>query len=74
MTNHEMLAAALKGYRNKILSTNQVIEITLEAFPQFSEGSILPNDHAEGNKCSCSCAGTKDRLFDKITRGRYRVR
>ena len=74
MTNHDMLVAALRRYRGKTLSTSEIKRITLKAFTQFSEGSLLPNDHAEGNKCPCSCAGTNRRIFDKIKTGLYRVR
>jgi len=74
MSNHKMLATALKDYKGKILSTSEIKTITLKFFPQFSEGSILPNDHAEGNNCPCSCAGTERRIFNKIDRGQYLVR
>ena len=74
MTNHEMIAAAVKNHRGKILSTKEIEKIVLEAFSDFSKGSLLPNDHAEGNKSPCNCAGTENRIFDKIARNMYRVR
>lgn len=73
-TNHGMLAAAIRDYRGQELTTAEIQRIVLAQFPGFSVGSVLPNDHAEGNQCPCSCAGTEDRIFDRIERGRYRVR
>jgi len=73
LTNHEMIASALKSYHGKIFPTSEIKKIVLGAFPHFSEGSLLPNDHALGNKSSCSCAGTNRRIFDRIEPGRYLV-
>jgi hypothetical protein len=74
MTNHDRLVSALKPYRGKTLTTSDIRHIAKRAFPEFNLRSILPNDHAEGNKCPCSCAGTTVRIFDKVTRGSYTVR
>ena len=74
MTNHDMLVTALRRYKGKTLSTSEIKRITLEAFPLFNEGSLLPNDHADGNQCPCSCAETDSRIFDRVGRGMYRVR
>lgn len=49
MRNHDMIASAVKGYRGKVLATNEVKKIVLCAFPEFNEGSHRPNDHAFGN-------------------------
>jgi hypothetical protein len=57
MSNHDMMASALKPYRGKNLSTAEIRIIVGEAFPNFNMGSLLPNDHAEGNKSPCWCAG-----------------
>jgi hypothetical protein len=46
MTNHEMLVAALKNYGGRVLSTSEIKTIVLKVLPKFSEGSLLPNDHA----------------------------
>lgn len=73
MTNHEMIATAVKGYRGKTLSTSEIKRIVHGAFPQFSNGSLLPNDHALGNESPCRCAGTENRIFDRIKRGTYLV-
>lgn len=74
MTNHDMIATAIKDYRGKILETSEIKKIVLSAFPIFTEGSILPNDHALGNKSCCSCAGTERRIFDRIEPKKYLVR
>ena len=74
MTNHEMIATAVKNYRGRILETSEIKKIVLGAFPNFSIGSLLPNDHAFGNKRCCACAGTDGRIFDLIERQKYLVR
>jgi hypothetical protein len=74
MTNHEMMSAALKSYRGKTLATSEIRKIILGAYPEFNTGSMLPNDHALGNKSPCGCAGTKSRIFDRVERGQYLVR
>jgi hypothetical protein len=66
MTNHDMIATAVKYYRGKTLETREIRKIVLDAFPKFTEGSLLPNDHAFGNKCCCSCIGTGWQIFDRI--------
>ena len=74
MTNHDMIAAAMKEHRGKILETSEIKKIVLKAFPAFTEGSLLPNDHAFGNKSACSCAGTATRIFDRVEPKKYLVR
>jgi len=73
LSNHGMITSALDAYRGKILTTSEIRAIVLGAFPHFSKGSLLPNDHALGNKSPCSCAGTDRRIFDRIEPGRYLV-
>lgn len=73
LSNHGMIASALESYRGKIFTTSEIKTIVLWAFPHFSKGSLLPNDHARGNKSPCSCAGTDRRIFDRIEPGRYLV-
>ena len=74
MTNHDMIATAVKKYRGKILETSEIKKIVLDAFPEFSEGSLRPNVHASGNKSPCVCAGTEKRIFDRVEPSKYRVR
>lgn len=68
-----MIASALETFRGKMLTTSEIKKIVLSAFPYFSEGSMLPNDHAFGNKSPCRCAGTARRIFDRIEPGKYLV-
>jgi hypothetical protein len=74
MTNHDMMASALKPYRGKNLTTADIRIIVGEAFPNFNMGSLLPNDHAEGNKSPCWCAGGNQRILDRVEQGLYSVR
>ncbi len=74
MTNHDMIASAMKEHRGKILETSDIKKIVLKAFPNFAVGSHRPNDHAMGNKSDCTCAGTERRIFDRIEPKKYLVR
>jgi hypothetical protein len=74
MTNHDRFRRAFAHRRNEVLTTAQIRHILRRAYPDMSEGSALPNDHAEGNKSDCGCAGTSSRIFDRLRRGLYRVR
>jgi hypothetical protein len=38
------------------------------------DGSILPNDHAEGNQHPCCCAKTTRRLFKRVRYAHYKIR
>lgn len=67
-------ANAMRTYQGRELTTAEIRKIVITQFPDFSTGSLLPNDHAEGNVCPCSCAGTTSRIFDRLDRGLYRVR
>lgn len=73
VTNHDMITSAIENFRGKVLSTSEIQKIVIMAFPHFSIGSLLPNDHALGNKSSCSCAGTDRRIFNRIEAGKYLV-
>jgi hypothetical protein len=73
MTNHDMIAAAVKSYRGQTLTTSDIRKIVVGAFPDFNVGSLLPNDHATGNKSCCACADTKSRIFDQVECGKYLV-
>lgn len=74
MTNHDRFVEALKDMGGKELSTSAIKTIILQKFPDMNFGSILPNDHAGGNKSPCWCANTEKRIFDRISRGMYKVR
>jgi len=74
MSNHDMFAEAFKEYANQVLKTEDIGRILLRHYPEFNTGSILPNDHAGGDKGACECARKDWRIFDKVKRGLYRVR
>lgn len=74
MTNHDMFVLTFQGMAGQILSTKQIMSHCSKNFPQMKSGSMLPNDHAEGNKSACRCARTSKRIFDRIKRGVYKVR
>jgi len=74
MTNHDRFALAFQGMQGKILRTREIKSILLTKFPYMNPGSMLPNDHAKGNKSPCSCASKPNRIFDRIDRGLYKVR
>jgi hypothetical protein len=74
MTNHDCFAEAFFDHKGESFSTEEITNILLARFPDFSVGSVLPNDHAEGNKSCCGCVGTEQQIFDRVSRGLYRVR
>lgn len=74
MTNHDMMVSALKDYSGKNLPSSEIWTILHGAYPDFDKGSFRPNDHGEGNKSCCVCAGTESRIFDKVGKATYRVR
>jgi 3-methyladenine DNA glycosylase Tag len=73
MKNHDMIAQAMHCHAGEVLATSDIRNIVLRSFPIFNPGSLLPNDHGSGNKCSCWCVGTKSQIFEPIGRGQYRV-
>jgi len=74
LDNHQKISLSMAPHRGKTLKTGTIITITQERFPQTPAGSILPNDHAEGNKHPCWCANTQNQIFDRISYGKYKVR
>jgi hypothetical protein len=73
-TNHDCIREVFQSRRGEQFSTAEIARMMLEKRPAFNPGSVLPNDHANGNKSPCWCAGKAERIFDKIQRGIYRVR
>jgi hypothetical protein len=74
LTNHERFEQTFKVMIGEVLSTAEIKDTLRKRFSEMSEGSMLPNDHAQGNKSACWCATTGKRIFDKIHHGLYRVR
>ena len=71
--NHRIMAEAFSQLSGQIKSTRQLAEILSEYDPSFSPGSMLWNDHGAGNLGACRCAGTDERIFDRLERGTYRI-
>jgi hypothetical protein len=74
LTNHEMFQIAFSDYKGEELRTVDIRTIITTRFPDFNQGSIRPNDHARGNLGACWCAGTENRVFNRVKRGLYKVR
>src|SRR3989440_616997 len=74
LTNHDCFANVFRERGFRKFSTAQIGKLLQEEYPNFSLGSILPNDHAKGNAASCWCVGTPQQIFNKVRRGFYRVR
>jgi len=74
MTIHDEIKLAVSWFKGQTLETAQIIKIVREQFPEINADSILPNEHADGNANPCWCAKTNDRIFERITRGKYKVR
>ena len=57
--NHQILASAVAPHAGSRLTTRQISDIVLTFDPSFQQGSLLVNDHAEGNAGACRCAGSE---------------
>jgi hypothetical protein len=73
MTNHDRFASVFSNRAGRTFTTAEIREIML-ANTDIEDGSILPNDHGNGNKGQCDCVGTARQIFDRIGHGMYRVR
>jgi len=75
MTNCDRFRDVFGKRRGQTFSPSQVREIML-AESDVAPGSILPNDHAEGNLSPCRCAKNRenDPIFDCDNDGNYKVR
>ena len=69
MTNTQKIETACKPFVGKVLTSKQIIAVTLEAFPDANAGSILPSDHAGVNSKGNVYA---DQLFERTSTG-FRV-
>ena len=73
-TIHQKFVKVCTGKSGHVLSTSKIIAEVLKEFPDTKIGSILPNDHGDGNKGAvCWCADTNNSIFKKIRRGLYKV-
>lgn len=76
MKHCDQYRAVYAGQSGRVLSAREIGDEIKAAYPDFNMGSNRPNDHAEGNACSCHCAKNRsnDPIFDKVGHGMYRVR
>ena len=74
LTVHSKIAIAILPYRGDVLKTAEIKRIVADIYNDLNMTSLLPNDHAAGNKNPCRCAGTDRRIFDQKARGLYFVR
>ncbi len=72
--NHEYMARAVAHRVGETLSSAELGALIMARYENFNPGSLLYNDHAEGNFGSCKCAGGEDRIFERIARGYYEIR
>lgn len=72
-TNHDRFASVFKNRAGRTFSAAEIRELML-AESDIQPGSVLPNDHGEGNKGECPCVGTDRQIFERVERGTYRVR
>jgi hypothetical protein len=75
MTNCDLFRSVfLPDRKGQTFTPAQIKEIML-AESDIVPGSILPNDHAEGNLSPCRCAKNRenDPIFDREPNGNYRV-
>lgn len=75
MNNHDRFVAVFSKRTGQTLSTAEITKLML-AESDIQPGSILPNDHAEGNVGACWCAKNHSNqpIFDRVGPGLYRVR
>jgi hypothetical protein len=73
---HDKFKEIMAPYKNNILETARIRRI-VEKVPEFKDQEqwIYPSDHCKNhtNKGACWCALTKDSIFERISRGKYRV-
>jgi hypothetical protein len=72
-TNHDRFASVFRKRTGRTFSTAEITKLMLSE-SDIQPGSVLPNDHGEGNKGECLCVGTDRQIFDRVGRGTYRVR
>jgi hypothetical protein len=73
MTNHDRFATVFRTKKGRTFSTAEIVKLMM-THSDTAAGSILPNDHAAGNKAQCDCVGTDRQIFTRVKRGLYQVR
>jgi hypothetical protein len=75
MTNHDRFVNVFGSRVGRTFSTAEIAKLML-AGSDIKPGSILPNDHADGNVGACWCAKNHSNrpIFERVGAGLYRVR
>jgi len=70
-----VIAKAVTSYEGQVLSVSDIWELVCETDPSFNRGSLLPNDHGEGNLGACGCSRWfgGNPIFERSGHGRYLV-
>lgn len=76
--NHDVIKSAVAQRVGEVLKTSEIMALVLTFDPHFNPGSLLPNDHAGGNRGACGCSQFKagpeaEPIFERISSGRYLV-
>lgn len=75
MTNHDRFASVFQDRVGRTFSSAEIREIML-AESDIDSGSILPNDHADGNAAACWCAKNRSNqpIFERVGSRLYLVK
>ena len=73
---HNDLKMAMVPYKKMVLEKARIDKI-IEKTPSLKENAqwIFPSDHCKNhtNKGACNCAITTQAIFERISRGKYKV-
>lgn len=74
---HDELVETMSPHKNQRMTRSEILE-RIESNPAFKgqEQWIYPSDHCinHTNKGACYCAKTDKAIFERIRRGKYKVR
>jgi hypothetical protein len=65
-----VFASVFKNRVGRTFSTAEIVKL-MSSDSDIQIGSILPNDHGEGNKGERPCVGTERQIFERVDRGMY---
>jgi hypothetical protein len=73
---HDDLAALMLGRKGRELSTKEITVLFTSRYPNLRSGFMQPSDHCINHivELARHCAGTDKAIFERVARGRYRVR
>lgn len=73
---HDDLARLMRPYQGQQLTTAEIRQRVEQSLPYADGQWVQPSDHCHNHTCegACDCAKTDRAIFERIKRGRYRVR